>query len=84
MAALPLISSAVLLNLTGPRVIPSLGLPNALHISFDPSHTSFDPSHTAAQVFGNTCFHLAHALYTSPFDSQLLETMRGTHGQAFV
>ena len=32
MAALPLISSAVLLNLTGPRVIPSLGLPNALHI----------------------------------------------------
>lgn len=31
MAALPLISSAVLLNLTGPTLIPSLGLPNALY-----------------------------------------------------
>ena len=30
MAALPLISSAVLLNLTGPRLMPSLGLPDAL------------------------------------------------------
>ena len=30
MAALPLMSSAVLLNLTGPRLMPSLGLPNAL------------------------------------------------------
>ena len=61
MAALPLISSAVLLNLTGPRVIPSLGLPNALH-------TSFDPSHTAAQVFSNNRFHLAYALCTSVFN----------------
>ncbi len=40
MAALPLINSAVLLNLTGPTVTPSLGLPNALHITVDPSHTA--------------------------------------------
>ena len=40
MAALPLMSSAVLLNLTGPRLMPSLGLPNALQECSDASDTA--------------------------------------------